>query len=85
MRVAATPETVKKLTTGGRHQIIVEDGAGVDAAIPNEAFVAAGATLATAADIYGKADIVLKVLRPEGTEVSFVAAQQHPHRPARAA
>jgi NAD(P) transhydrogenase subunit alpha len=69
-RVAATPETVKKLTSGGRHQVIVEDGAGVNAAIPNDAFIAAGATLATAADIYSKADIVLKVLRPEGAELA---------------
>ena len=69
-RVAATPETVKKLATGGRHQVIVESGAGVEAAIPDEAFSAAGATLATAADIYAKADIVLKVLRPEGAELS---------------
>ena len=70
MRVAATPETVKKLTTGGRHQVIVEDGAGITAAIPNDAFAAAGATLVPAADVYGKADIVLKVLRPEGAELS---------------
>jgi NAD(P) transhydrogenase subunit alpha len=85
MRVAATPETVKKLTTGGRHQVIVEDGAGINAAIPNDAFAAAGATLAPAADIYGKADIVLKVLRPEGARVVFAAAKQHSDRSARPA
>ena len=28
-RVAATPETVKKLTAGGRHTVIVENGAAV--------------------------------------------------------
>ena len=69
-RVAATPETVKKLVAGGRHQFIVESGAGVNAAVPDDAFVAAGATLATPADIYNKADIILKVLRPEAVELS---------------
>jgi NAD(P) transhydrogenase subunit alpha len=58
--------------TGGRHQVIVESGAGVEAAIPDDAFMAAGATLATAADIYAKADIILKVLRPEGAELSLL-------------
>jgi len=69
-RVAATPETVKKLTTGGRHTVMVESGAGVNAAIPDDAFVAAGAQLATASDIYGQSDIILKVRRPHGPELS---------------
>ena len=32
-RVAATPETVKKLAAGGRHAILVQSGAGVAAKI----------------------------------------------------
>jgi NAD(P) transhydrogenase subunit alpha len=71
-RVAATPETVKKLTANGRHTVMIEDGAGVNAAIPNDAFVAAGASLATAADIYAQADIILKVRRPEGAELPLL-------------
>jgi len=71
-RVAATPETVKKLTTGGRHTVLVQSGAGVNAAIPDEAFVASGATLASATDIYSHADIILKVRRPEGPELSML-------------
>ena len=31
-RVAATPETVKKLSAGGRHAVMVQSGAGVQAA-----------------------------------------------------
>ena len=42
-RVAATPETIKKLSAGGRHVVMVESGAGVQAAIPDTDFVAAGA------------------------------------------
>ena len=60
-RVAATPETVKKLTAGGRHTVIVQTGAGTGASIPDADFTDAGATLGCAADVYGQADIVLKV------------------------
>ena len=68
-RVAATPETVKKLTAGGRHTVIIENGAGLGASITDEAFAAAGATLACAADVY-QSDIVLKVQRPQPSELS---------------
>ena len=50
-RVAATPETVKKMSAGGRHAVMVETGAGVQASIPDTEFVTAGATLGCAADI----------------------------------
>ena len=70
-RVAATPETVKKLITGGRHSVIVEDGAGIGASITDEAFTAAGATLGCAADVY-KADIVFKVQRPQTSELPLL-------------
>jgi NAD(P) transhydrogenase subunit alpha len=45
-RVAATPETVKKLTAGGRHSVIVQSGAGHGAFIPDADNQTAGATLA---------------------------------------
>src|SRR5215510_3061609 len=70
-RVAATPETVKKLTAGGRHTVIVQNGAGIGASIPAEAFVAAGASLACASDVY-QSDIVFKVQRPQATELSLL-------------
>ena len=43
-RVAATPETVKKLAAGGRHTVIVQAGAAAGAAIRDSDFEAAGAT-----------------------------------------
>src|SRR6266540_1432550 len=70
-RVAATPDTVKKLITGGRHTIIVENGAGIGASMPDDAFAAAGATLGCAADVY-KADIVFKVQRPQASELPML-------------
>lgn len=64
-RVAATPETVKKLAA--KHQMLVESGAGVRASYPDAAYEAAGATIVDAATAFG-ADMVLKVRSPDGTE-----------------
>jgi NAD(P) transhydrogenase subunit alpha len=70
-RVAATPETVKKLTAGGKHTVLVQSGAGVAAAVPDADFQAAGATIvASAADVYAQSDIVLKVRGPEAGELA---------------
>ena len=41
-RVAATPETVKKLAATGKHQLVVETGAGTTSSIPDREFQAAG-------------------------------------------
>jgi len=57
-RVAATPDTVKKFTAGGRHAVIVETNAGAGSSIPDGSFAAAGASLGCAADIYNTADII---------------------------
>jgi H+-translocating NAD(P) transhydrogenase subunit alpha len=64
-RVAATPETVKKLA--GKHQLLVQSGAGLQASITDEAYAAAGATIVSAQDAFG-ADIVLKVRAPNDAE-----------------
>jgi NAD(P) transhydrogenase subunit alpha len=64
-RVAATPETVKKLA--GKHEVIVQAGAGILASVPDTAYVAAGATIGSAADALG-ADLVLKVRAPTAEE-----------------
>ena len=63
-RVAASPETVKKLTDMG-FDVVVESGAGAAAMIPDHLFSDAGATIAPdAAATFGDADIVLKIQRP---------------------
>jgi NAD(P) transhydrogenase subunit alpha len=71
-RVAATPETIKKLSAGGRHTVMVESGAGQHAAIPDTDFVAAGASLGSAADVYSQSEIILKVRGPEPTELPLL-------------
>ena len=76
-RVAVTPETVKKLTAGGHHSVLVQSGAGANASIPDEQFLAAGATLAgNASEIYAQADIVLKVRGPDAAELAQLKSGQ---------
>ena len=65
-RVAGSPETVKKLAARG-FPVIVEKGAGVASGISDSAFTDMGAKIGSAADA-GKADIVLRVRRPNGAE-----------------
>src|SRR5437899_10431570 len=70
-RVAATPETVKKLAAGGRHAILVQSGAGVAASVPDKDFEAAGAKIVPTPRDFSGADIVLKVRGPQDGEVGL--------------
>jgi len=69
-RVAATPETVKKLAASGKHQIVVEEAAGVHASIPDADYQAAGARTGGPSDTFG-ADIVLKVRAPSSSAARY--------------
>src|SRR5688572_21670097 len=71
-RVAATPETIRKLGQSGRHVVLVESRAGFGASIPDADFESAGATLVTSADVYARSDIVLKVRAPETIELPLL-------------
>lgn len=63
-RVAITPVGVHELTAHG-HEVLIEVGAGAGSQIPDADYVAAGATiLASADDVWGTADMVLKVKEP---------------------
>src|SRR5712671_1369089 len=66
-RVAATPETVKKMKGLGA-DVAVEPGAGTKSGIPDAEFTAAGATVAAGA--LKDADVVLKVRRPSASELA---------------
>jgi len=67
-RVAATPETVKKLVAA-KHNVVIQSGAGVNASFPDQAYVTAGATIGSAADALG-AQTVLKVRPPQSDELA---------------
>ena len=63
-RVAITPAGVHELAREG-HEVFVETGAGAGSSLPDEEFTAAGAkVLKTADDVWGTADLVLKVKEP---------------------
>jgi NAD(P) transhydrogenase subunit alpha len=66
-RVAATPDTVKKIKALGA-EVTVEPGAGVKSGILDADYQAAGATVT--ADAVKDADVVLKVRRPAASELS---------------
>ncbi|MEO3431063.1 Re/Si-specific NAD(P)(+) transhydrogenase subunit alpha [Pelagibius sp. CAU 1746] len=73
-RVAASPETVKKLINLG-FEVAVEKGAGLGAAIPDAAYEAAGAAIAADATVaFGSADVVAKVRRPLPEETKGLKA-----------
>lgn len=60
-RVAATPETVKKMVQAGL-EVWVEEGAGVASNLPDKQYEAVGAKITTnTAEAWGQADVVLKV------------------------
>jgi len=85
-RVAATPDSVKKLTGLGA-QVLVEAGAGDGASFPDQAYKDAGAEIvSTAKAALGKADVVFKVRAPEAAEIAalksgaMVVAALDPYR-----
>ncbi|MEV0679738.1 alanine dehydrogenase [Actinosynnema sp. NPDC050436] len=75
-RVAMTPAGVVELVRRG-HQVLVEAGAGVGSAIPDVEFAAAGARIApTADDVWGAAELVLKVKEPVADEYHLMRPGQ---------
>src|SRR5690348_11365893 len=67
-RVAITPSGVHELTDHG-HEVFVEKDAGVGSQISDDDYVAAGARIiGSADDVWGEADMVLKVKEPIAEE-----------------
>jgi alanine dehydrogenase len=75
-RVAATPEGVREFTRAG-HDVVLETGAGVGSALPDEQFRAAGAGILENADaVFAGADMILKVKEPQAQEYGRLRAGQ---------
>jgi len=75
-RVAVTPAGVRALTAHN-HQVYVETGAGVGSGFLDEAYLQAGAKLLDRAeDIWGEAEMILKVKEPIGTEFDWMRPGQ---------
>ena len=75
-RVATTPEVAGQLQKLG-YEVLVEKDAGAAASFSDEAFRAAGCTIAdSAADIWSGSDIILKVRPPEGEQATGLKESQ---------
>ncbi len=70
-RVAITPAGVHDLVSHG-HDVLVETGAGLGSSIPDDAYVAAGASIAPdAATAWNSAELLLKVKEPIASEYGY--------------
>src|SRR5690349_9041734 len=75
-RVGATPDCVSRYVRAG-HQVLVERGAGTGAGFDDAAYLAAGATLAAdIAEVYGRAEMVVKVKEPLPSEYELMRPGQ---------
>jgi len=75
-RVALLPVAAEELVRAG-HAVLIEHGAGAGSGLPDEAYAAAGATLVDGpADVFGKADLVVKVKEPQPQELSLIRRGQ---------
>ncbi len=67
-RVGLTPGSVREYVAHG-HEVLVETGAGAGIGTDDNAYRAAGATIAkTAADVFAKSDMIVKVKEPQPQE-----------------
>jgi alanine dehydrogenase len=71
-RVAITPAGVRELTDRG-HRVLIQAGAGAGSAIPDDAYVAQGASIVPdAAAVFGEAELIVKVKEPQPQEVALL-------------
>ncbi|MBW8907519.1 alanine dehydrogenase [Mesorhizobium sp. RCC_202] len=67
-RVGLTPGSVREYVAHG-HEVLVETGAGAGIGADDNAYRAAGATIAkSAADVFAKSDMIVKVKEPQPNE-----------------
>ncbi|WP_062463584.1 alanine dehydrogenase [Demequina soli] len=69
-RVALTPDGAHALAARG-HRVTVESGAGASAGLPDDAYLAVGAVVGTAAEAW-EADLVVKVKEPQPNELALL-------------
>jgi NAD(P) transhydrogenase subunit alpha len=74
-RVALVPEVIARLTPAGI-EVLVEEGAGAGAHLPDGAYATAGATVVPTARLYEQAEIVVRVQKPTEAEARRLRSGQ---------
>ncbi|WP_053981874.1 alanine dehydrogenase [Marinagarivorans algicola] len=75
-RVGMTPASVRELV-GHAHIVLVETNAGIGIGFTDDDYLAAGATvLATAAEVFAQADMIVKVKEPQAVERAMLREGQ---------
>lgn len=75
-RVGMIPSSVREMVAHG-HQVVVETGAGAGIGFDDEAYKTAGATIsATPAEIFAKAEMIIKVKEPQANECAMLRPEQ---------
>ncbi|MCB9779404.1 MAG: alanine dehydrogenase [Alphaproteobacteria bacterium] len=75
-RVGCIPSNVKQLVHHG-HTVLVQQSAGEGSGIPDQEYIDAGATMvATAAEVWGQADMIWKVKEPIAVEYPMIREGQ---------
>jgi len=75
-RVGLLPVGVEELVRAG-HRVVVEEAAGADSGLPDEAYAACGAVLVpTAAEVFGQAELIVKVKEPQPPELGLIRPGQ---------
>ncbi len=75
-RVGLTPAAVRELTSRG-HQVLVQQGAATSIGFPDDSYRAAGASIAaTALEVFGFADMIVKVKEPQPGEIAALRPGQ---------
>jgi NAD(P) transhydrogenase subunit alpha len=74
-RVALVPDALKQLLGAGV-EVLVEQGAGDGAAIPDRLYADAGARPVKRDELYREADVIVRVQKPDGDDVSALREGQ---------
>ncbi len=75
-RVALLPVGADELTRAG-HRVLVERGAGLGSGLPDHSYADHGAELVdTAADVFARADMIIKVKEPQPQEIALLRSGQ---------
>src|SRR6185312_11569025 len=75
-RVGLVPGSVRELTHHG-HRVLVESGAGAGIGFDDDAYRRAGAEIVTgAADVFGAAEMIVKVKEPQPQEIRLLREGQ---------